>query len=82
MNGPLKPISAPSLVAVQASELGELPKRDVHPITIEVFEIRLRQLIESDTARLRRPLSRLQVQDPNGAETPPQDAGCAAFHPM
>ncbi|MEW2069178.1 hypothetical protein [Streptomyces sp. NPDC007346] len=46
MNGPLKPVSSRSLVAVQASELSELPKRDVHPIAIEIFEIRLRQLIE------------------------------------
>jgi len=46
VNGPLKPISARSLVAVEASKLGELPKRDVHPIAIEVFEVSLRQLIK------------------------------------
>ncbi|SHL26097.1 hypothetical protein SAMN05216268_103391 [Streptomyces yunnanensis] len=46
VNGPLKPISARSLVAVEASELSELSKCDIHPIAIEVFEVRLRQFIK------------------------------------
>lgn len=37
VNSPLKPISAQSLVAMETSKLSKLPKRDVHPIAIEVF---------------------------------------------